>query len=191
MISLDRGGEGSCGAHPDGYHEYSVHTIDDLSRRLPLGAVLGDAAGRRFQRAFDRAKLELAAEPDRKECSEKAMFSPSSWHLTRKDDHWRIAGWSETHRMCGVGIDYTIDADLTRFTRGQPRADALSSPDGRWVLRITADAVLLSPRGAPDRPVARVPLSEQDSVVMVEWATGRNVARWRDEVARLTAAPAR
>jgi len=37
----------------------------------------------------------------------------------------------------------------------------------------------------PDKPIAKAPLSIAESVVMVEWAHGRNVARWRDQVRNL------
>jgi hypothetical protein len=43
--------------------------------------------------------------------------------------------------------------------------------------------VTLAPARALDRPVAAAPLVRfDDSVVMVEWATGTNVAGWRNEV---------
>ena len=57
--------------------------------------------------------------------------------------------------------------------------------DGRWLLLIGKDEVALSPREAPDQPIAKAPLSIGDRVVLVEWAHGRNVARWRDQVRKL------
>jgi hypothetical protein len=65
--------------------------------------------------------------------------------------------------------------------------DAVASADGRWILLIGNDEVALSPRDAPDKPIARAPLSMGDSVVLVEWAHGGNVARWRDQVRKLAA----
>jgi hypothetical protein len=34
-----------------------------------------------------------------------------------------------------------------------------------------------------------LPLTRRDEIVMVEWATGRNVARWDAEVRRVHAMP--
>ena len=184
LISLNRGGKYSCGAHPDADIDYSISSIDDPSTPLPLASVLGDAAGRRFREAFERARLEqIAVFPD----CDRPTFSPASWHLVHENFRWKVEGWSATHRLCGVGIDYTIDADLTPFTR---TANPFVSPDGRRVLTRVDEVLRLSSRDTPASPVARMPLSDDDSIVMVEWTVGRNVARWRDQVARL-ATPAR
>ena len=163
--------------------------------------MLGAAAGRRLREGFDRAKRERAADfPDGRECVDQATYSPESWRITREGGGWKIEGWSDTHRLCGVGIDYTIQADLSRLTRGQrsapaarsPNADAIASPDGKWVLVIQDNALMLVSRDALQRPVSRVPLLwDRDSVVMAEWATGANVARWRAQIGRLPAAPER
>ena len=113
-------------------------------------------------------------------------FSPASWHLVRAHFHWKVEGWSDTHRLCGVCIDDTIEADVTPFTRA---ANPFASPDGRWVLTRVDGGLRLSSRDTPASPVAHRPLSDDDSIVMVEWAVGRNVARWREQVARLGPRP--
>lgn len=61
----------------------------------------------------------------------------------------------------------------------------VASADRRWILLVREDEVALSPREAPDKPIAKAPLSIDDSVVMAVWAHGRSVARWRDQVRKL------
>jgi hypothetical protein len=191
FVSLNRGGEGGCGAHPDGWIAYSVERLDELGQRLTASAALGATAGRRLRAAFDRARREW--DPM---CADLAEFSPESWRVERTRGRWKVQGWSETHRLCGGGIDYTIEADLSRLTRGQPppppgwtmvvgATDAMSSPGGQWVLVVSGSEVRLSPRDQLGRAVSRMPISEHDSIVMVEWATGAAVARWREQVGRL------
>ena len=116
------------------------------------------------------------------------------WRVERGPGHWSIEGWSDTHRLCGGGVDYTIQADLSRVTGRQApppqrwvagAADVFWSPDGRWALLTTGNEVRLARRDQLDATVARASLDGDDSVVMVEWATGSNVARWREQVARL------
>jgi hypothetical protein len=194
LVSMNRGGESGCGAHPDGWFKYSVERIDELGRPLTASTVFGDTAGRRLQEAFDRA--ERARREEDPMCADLAKFSPESWRIERTHGGWKVEGWSDTHRLCGAGIDYTIDADLSRLTRGQPpppptwttvagATDAMSSPGGQWVLVVSGSEVRLSSRDQLGRAVSRLPISKDDSIVMVEWATGPAVARWREQVGRL------
>ena len=128
-------------------------------------------------------------------CDEPDAFSPTAWHIERRDGRWLLEGWAGTHRMCEVGISYTADIDVSPVTGSRARArlsgsmaaleDAIVSPDGRWILRIRRNEVALSPREAPERTVASAALTRGDSVVMAEWAQGGSVARWRDQMRAL------
>lgn len=200
FISMNRRTESGCGAHPDGSSEHSVRRLEELWKPLAVGDVLGSAAEARLRQAFQRAKGERVASvgdsPATKECADLAMFGPTSWHIERKRGQWTLEGWSDTHRLCGYGIDYSAIVDLSRITgRTTPppagwtsisnAKDAFASPDGQWILLVRDTEVVLSARGGLDRPVARAPLSKDASVVMVEWAQDAGVARWRTQMRSL------
>jgi hypothetical protein len=191
FISMNGRTEGGCGAHPDGSFDYSIRRLDDLRKSLAVADVLGSDADARLRTAFERARADV-----NKDCAGVATFSPTSWYIQRTPGRWILKGWSDMERICGYGIDYSSAVDLSRVTRpGAPppaawtdmsnARDAISSPDRRWVLLIRKTDVILVAREALDRPVARAPLSDDDSVVMVEWAQGANVARWRNQIRSL------
>lgn len=194
-VSLNRGTESGCGAHPDGSVGYTVERIDRLGSELTIGEVLGHAIERRFERALTAAAKQSA------ECSEPPQFQPASWRIFRVPGGWKPEGWSDTHRLCGYGVDFTVDVDLSRITgrktdqarwralkhRIPELTDAQFSPDGRWIVATTDTELLFLDAVAPNHPAARIPLSVSDSVVMIEWATGANVARWSAVVQRARA----
>jgi hypothetical protein len=195
FISMNKGGESGCGAYPSGTFRPEVHRLDDLETPLTVGAVFGVPAEARLRKAYEQAKADFRSRHT-DECEGPAIFSPTAWHIERQGGAWLLEGWADTHRLCEVGIDYSTAVDFSRVTGSKapqrrlstsvPRLkDAVASGDGRWILLIGEDQVALSPRDAPDKPIARAPLSITDSVVMVEWAQGRNVARWRDQVRKL------
>jgi hypothetical protein len=197
FISMNRGGESGCGVHPDGTFGPEVHRLDDLKTLLTVGAVFGAPAEARLRSAYDRAKLEYRSRHRDDGCEDPDVFSPTAWHVERQaGGRWLLEGWADTHRLCEVGITYSAVVDFSRVTGStapqRPLStsvsrmkDTVASAHGRWILLIGEDEVALSPRGAPDQPIAKAPLSIADSVVMVEWAYGRNVARWRDQVRKL------
>ena len=197
FISLNKGSESSCGAHPDGDYRPAVHRLNDLETPLSFGAVFGASAEARLRSAYKREKREYRSRHAR-ECEEPDSFSPTAWHVERQDGRWLLEGWAGAHRMCEVGISYTADIDVSRVTGSRAPArvlpkpisgvqDAIVSADERWLLRIRQNEVALSPRETPERPVARAPLTGGDSVVMAEWARGANVSGWRDQVRTLAA----
>jgi hypothetical protein len=195
FISISSVSESGCGAHPGDTYAPAVHRLDDLETPVTVGAVFGRSAETRMRRAYDRAKLEYRAR-HRDDCEDLEDFSPSAWHIDRRAGRWFLEGWADTSRLCEAGIDYSADVDFSRITgsrvRQRPLArraagvtDAIESVDGRWILVIRQDEVALSPREAPDKPIATAPLSVGDSVVMAEWAHGPNVSRWREQLRTL------
>lgn len=194
-MSLDLGRSASCGAHPDWSPGYTVRSAGDLARPVSIRGALGVAAEQRFLRALESAKQTYTSNP---ECAEPAKFEPDSWHIERQPGRWKAEGWSNTYRLCGYGVDFTVDLDLSAVTGRQddrsgwpmlkatmPQlTDAHFGPGGRWVLATTETDLLLFADVASDRPAIRVPISTGDTVIMVEWATGPNVARWTAEVRR-------
>jgi len=197
FISLSRGGEYGCGAHPDSDYEPEVHRLDDLVSPLTIGTVFGPSAELRLRDAYERAKRAyLSRHQDG--CEDPDPFSPTAWHIERQRGRWLLQGWADTDRLCEVGIDYSVDINFDRITgsrsgqRPLPRSlpdvkDAFTSGDGRKVLLIRDHEVALARRETPGRPIATFPLSTGDSVVMAEWAYGRNVAKWRDQMRKLAA----
>jgi len=195
------GGSYSCGAHPDSDYTYAMRSVDDLSLSASISDAIGARAEQRARAAFATAvrKWPGAAPAAMKRCVDDASFDPRSWHIEREPGGWKAEGWSTTSRLCGYGMDFPIVGDLTPVTgrRGDDRAglvavkgaipestDAHVGPGGKWILATTDKEVLLLKADAPDQPVARVALNKRESVVMVEWATGANAARWTEEARR-------
>ena len=62
--------------------------------------------------------------------------------------------------------------------------DAFTSPGGDLIVVRTADSLFvhLGERQQLGRRIAAIPFGKRE-LVMIQWATGRNVARWNQEVA--------
>jgi hypothetical protein len=196
FISISTGLESGCGAHPSGDYRPEMHRVDDLQTPKTVGAVFGPSAETRLRSAYQRAKLEYRSRHRDDGCEDPDAFSPTAWHVERQRGRWLLEGWADTHRLCEVGINYSADVDFSRITASRVRErplsksvsglkDAIASADGRWILLIRQEEVALSLREAADKPVATAPLSIGDTVVMVEWSHGPNVARWREQVRKL------
>lgn len=181
-----------CGASMWSSLDFAMRRIENMDRAATVSEAIGPGAEERLRSAFDEAKLE-DAQSHGPECVKETTFDPASWRIVRAGGGWHVEGWANTHRLCGVGFEYTANLDLSRVTGRTtlPQAswkdvagatDALASPDGQWVLIVKKGQVVLAPRDAPRRPIASATLSEDENVVMAEWATGANVARWRRQV---------
>ena len=193
FASLEMGSRAGCGVHPDWEPGYTVRSLSDLSKPLAVADVLAKPAEDSFKRAFQRTEKQ---EP---ECAERATFEPDSWYVERHEGGWKAIGWSTTHRLCGYGFDYTVDVDLaqmagTRDDRSRwqllrkqlPQlTDVHVSPGDRWTLVVTETELMIVEGSAVNRPLLKMARSSDEDVVIVEWATGRNVARWDAEVARV------
>jgi hypothetical protein len=112
-------------------------------------------------------------------------------------------GWTTAHRLCGGGFDFEADLDLSSITGGRKTdesrleqfkgrlpdvIDAHFSPAGPWLLAVTGKQLRIHAGVESGKSVRTLPLKKYEKVVMVEWATGSNVARWTAEVRRLRAA---
>lgn len=172
--------------------DHTMRRVESLDKPIAISEALGPTAQQRMQAAFDAAR-EADASVHGTECAQEATFQPTSWRVIHETGDWHLEGWGNTHRNCDFGFDYTVATDLRPVTgrTGSPPAawrrvpgatDALASPDGRWALVITPTELLLTPSAMPGSPVSRAALSEDDSVVMVEWAVGNHINRWRRQV---------
>lgn len=184
--------------------DFTVRSLSNLAEPLSVGDVFGRSVEDAARNAFDNeddARRKLEREEAR-ECGVEAVFDPKSWSIKRAAGTWKATGFSKTHRLCGVGIDWLVDANLSTITgRRDDRSrwqlfeakwpsftDMHVSPADRWTLVVTETELMIFEARSIDRPLLRVPKSSQENVVMVEWATGKNVARWNAEVVRLRGA---
>ena len=202
-VSMNLGGESSCGAHPSSSSAPTVRHIDNPSRPVTILQVLGSAPAAQMRDSFDAARREHFAEAC-KAWPNRPDFDPESWNIRREPGRWRVQGWAETERLCGYGFDYTAEIDLSKVTgrtgdngstlarvkeKSSQMKDAHAGPSG-WILAITETELLLIPNATTERMAVRVPISRDDHVIMVEWATGPNVARWSNEIRKSkTASP--
>ena len=205
------GGESSCGAHPGGSWDRRVQGLTGL-KRVSVRDALGPSAETQFRQAFEKARKEdrdfrtQSLIDDKREwadaCGDQAVtFDPRTWWIERETGRWLLKGWTETHRLCGVGFEYVVDTDMSRIT-GRRRDDAArweavnarwpelddvhASPGGGWTVIAAGEELMIFTGASLDREILRVPKARFEELVMVEWATGRNVSRWNDEVIRLS-----
>jgi hypothetical protein len=182
-VSLNTGEYTQCGAHPDGGPNYSVNSLDSLDTPLTVTAALGAAAEAAFKTAFQKGEREFRV--GLSDQCEASPFDLSSWHIERKNGQWKALGWSTSRRACGFGFDFEANLDLSPITG---RRDPYVSPSGSWVLAETPSKLMILPSAKSSKPTVTLPLAEHEQVIMIEWATGRNVARWDDEARRVRAA---
>jgi hypothetical protein len=200
-VSADFGIESDCGAHPDREFGFTVRRTNDLTFEARIADVFGSPAETRAEGAAAAAVRERSAMAPAAagSCTEDARFDAWRWHVEREAGGWKTVGWMPTSRICGGGIDFAIDGALARITgrRASDRdrwaalhastpqlTDAHFSPGARWVIGQTTTGLLMFAPDAPQQPVARIPLTDDESIVMVEWATGTSVARWAAEARR-------
>ncbi len=199
-VSLDMSERSGCGVHPDWSPGYTVRRLDSLDKPLTVPDILGASAEVPFRSALQSAEREFRAaaanpcEPD--------PFESDSWYIERKDGRWRTMGWNKASRACAYGFDFEASLDLSKITArpdDTPRwkqiktrmpqiIDAHFSPAGPWLLVATDNQLMILPDAASSKPSVTVRLSKFEKIIMVEWATGRNVSRWDDEVRRVRGA---
>jgi hypothetical protein len=191
FVPMDASDRSECGVHPDADLHYMVRSLDSLQTAKTPVDILGPAAEAPFRAAFDKAMLEAGGE----KCLDD--IRPRGWRIERKNGDWKAIGWESTQRSCGYGFDFEPALDLTPITGRKYDArweklrsripkitDAHFSPAGAWILVATPKQLMIL-RGESDKPVVTLPLSEFENLIMVEWSTGRNVARWTEEIRRL------
>jgi hypothetical protein len=198
-ISANEHSESGCGAHPGGSIAYRVQ---EFGARQPvsIGAVLGNATESAYRRAYAAALAEDVKEWGDQCGNARDAFDSRAWLIARESGAWRVTGFSATHRLCGVGFDYSIVADVSRVTgrrendaarwpalkaRWPEIADVHTSTGGQWTIIAAGGELLIFSGASLDGEPLRIPKGRFEEVVMVEWATGNNVARWNDQVARL------
>ena len=123
-----------------------------------------------------------------------------SRYIARKNARWRlfwhfgVSGGAGRGAEFSCELPYRVPASIVRrdslvpawsaIRRAVPKArDAASSPSGDLVIVLTDfELLVFAPTaGSLGAPKATVPVDYAD-LVMVEWATGRSVARWTAEL---------
>ena len=174
-----------------------------------------EVAGTRAEPALVRA-AHVAFRKAPEECSdfaadttnfEWAQSHVEHWYVARDRGRWRAHVFGHIYGS-ECSFDAPVDLTLPRSFTGHdtlrpswasikrvvPKAvDAVASPNGDVVIVLTGDSLsVFAGKGtALGAHFVTMPFVRQN-VVMVQWATGANVARWEAEVARLarTAGPA-
>jgi len=194
--------DSSCGPHPDSDAELRVAPLDQLEGdRIPASRFLGPAA--------PAAIREAVARVEGSDCFEKPHVDERNWQITRRQGHWSAEGWAATHRICGYGVEFAIGLPLPESVVGYDRLpadwnalkqsipglfDALCSPTGDLLIATTEKdlQVYRLDHGKLGRMILRRTWTQlhMDSgegwerlpLVMAQWATGPNVARWTREL---------
>jgi hypothetical protein len=124
----------------------------------------------------------------------------AEWYPTRVRGHWIPVVFNQlTTGECQ--LENIVETSLSRTLTGPDSLgvawagiakrvsgleDAFTSPDGSVVLAHAADSLLvhLGDGRSLGRRIASVPFANR-RIVMIQWATGRHVKRWNDEIAAL------
>jgi hypothetical protein len=168
-------------------------------------------------KAFEEAILGAEAK-DRAQgakCTKTASLESSSWAVRHWQDRWIPTGWSPMDDQCGGGLDYRIPLDVPasvaapwklptpwdELVRQIPTArSAVVSPDGHVVVVLTSAKVMVfmiqngqvASKGVEVASVRNAQtcsrLGECEEVVMTEWALGKHVRHWTDEIHTYTLA---
>ncbi len=137
------------------------------------------------------------------------------WFIKRDQGRWIANGAFNTHRLCGYFVDFELPLPiafaetatgplgLNEISKQVPDAyDAFWSPNLERVVVLVRPSKqepkaafppptaleVFSPRGSDlGKPTITMSLMENEGVVMVESATGSNVAQWTTELMRLKA----
>jgi hypothetical protein len=158
------------------------------------------ALARAIRTAFRKAPEECTDFATDTADFEWARTHVEHWYLERDHGRWRAHVFGHIHGS-DCSFDAPVDLTLPRsFTghdalrpswavikRAVPKAvDAVAAPNGDLVVAFTGDSLFAfaSTRTALGTRLLAMPFV-RGGIVMAQWATGRSVARWDAEVARL------
>ncbi len=129
-------------------------------------------------------------------------LSPRQWTLVRKPGRWTAQALVEgTNEMQLRELSAAPPEKVASFDRLSapweeiwervPKAtDAYSSPAGETVAVVTNDTVAFYLNGSAlaDKPALTLKLKDAESIIMMQWATGSYVERWKNEAGELLSA---
>lgn len=166
----------------------------NASESLPIDKLLGKEVFDAWASAADKA--HRGKKQREKACLDEAR--PEEWALVRQKGQWIVRGelnyLSEACRGKHeyFSVESTLPARLTgpnalpqpwsKYASGRSLlTDVVVSPSRRLSALLTADQLELR---ADDKAIARLEEAKM-SVVLAQWATGANAARWRAELTKL------
>lgn len=208
-LGLESSAEYNCGAHPDGETHAWLQRLEGDT--IPFRSALTPAQRKRW-----RARADAAGEKEFADFGvfNGGTMDDERAHLGLDDvlgiergaGHWQAIGRvsCSPHVACGSGSfrlsipGFVLPRSLTghdmlrpafaSIVARFPRAtDAFSSPSGDVVAVVDADTlrVLVPHGGKLGSPVMSIPF--EGTVVMIEWATGRFVAQWSEQLSTIFA----
>lgn len=120
--------------------------------------------------------------------------------LTRRNGHWILRGrlnYSGGYDDFTIGlspVDTLVSYDELHVSwdsvkeRVPAAVDAYASPNKDIILVITSSYIeiyAIKNSEIDDKPLRKIKLSNEETVVMAEWATGEYVARWEKSISQL------
>lgn len=192
---------------PRGGRWYQTYYVSRFNGDSSLA--LTEAAGPRVDSAGRVAHLRALAERRRGEGCTHAVASFDStrvrevggeWYPARASGRWVPVLFTQIGTSdCRLDtvVDMSLASSLTGVDSLRPRwsvlarqvdglRDALSSPSGDLVVARVSDSlvVYLSDGNRLGRRIGALPFPNRE-IVMIQWATGRSVARWDAEIAAM------
>ena len=195
-----------CGAHPSGSSLAFTARLADLAadRENPLVLSTAELLGQQGEKAVK--KDEAAAQDD--DCPFNDTF-PASVTVIRKNGHWVLKGTQSASHACGdiqefdihmpppkslVGLNMLFPTWKHIGAKVPDAVDAISSPYKDFLVVLTLEDIKIyrmhnGELGPPVRTI-HLWLSKDDTrdathtLVMNQWALGRFVSAWDEEVKR-------
>ncbi|MGC1415285.1 MAG: hypothetical protein WA817_08390 [Candidatus Acidiferrum sp.] len=212
-IAVKEFGSATC-AHYDESTRFYVVTLErpnpsepDENEEKGIGDVLGANAAELLEKA---AAAQKPAKSEDLDCGALSV-RPTDWAIVRGKGEWTIQangsygghvcdGYFATELDLKIGLprsfvgDARLAMDWKSVAAAFPKAvDAIGAPNGHFLVVLTDAELLVVP--VTGRKIvtvlARRSLQQGESVVMTQWATGENVARWDKQVKELQAKSAR
>ena len=185
-------------------YKYQVGTLNGfvtLATAEEKAVAFSDAVGSdqkaALQTAIDASVVANAESREGVNCDDQPEADESQWTINRKAGAWQARTYLDSP-ICPLGgwVDAVLPAKLVgsdtlpiEWTELEKQVlgliDAVSSPGkDLLVAQVPSELrVFALAEGKLGRLLKTIPLDEkQYSIVMIEWATGRNVRRWTEEL---------
>lgn len=202
-ISFDRESGGYCegAAHPWAVNWLEVLSIDDLQEEkgcVPLSTCIGEDGNAALLSGAEQYREKLSEE-DKDMLEEQP--DDCSWGLIRRQGRWVLRGRlrysCEAYRghYADFDIPFSPPASLVSYDELHPSwetvkatvpgaVDAFSSPTKDLLVVMTKEELVVYPvtGDAIGASVLTLELNDNEAAVMIQWAEGKHVQRWTEEI---------